>query len=71
MMTYAILHTYIIHENEILYLKLHKTVIMIKQIVINGKCDSYKWYRTNINASYVINNYMFSHIYNFNQVPPN
>ena len=49
-MTYAILHTYIIHENEILYVMLHKKVITIKQTVINGKCDSYKYYHKNINV---------------------
>ena len=53
-MTYTTSRTCIINENEILYLMLHKTVITIKQTVINYECDSYKVDQKNINASYAI-----------------
>ena len=48
-----------------------KTVIIVKQIVINGICDSYKWYHKNINTSYVIINDMFSRTCNLIQVQDN
>ena len=47
---------------------LHTTVITVKQTVINGVCDNYKWYHTQINANCMINFNMYSHTWNLNPV---
>ena len=52
----AVSCAYIWTENKILYSIIYTaTAIMIEQTVINGVCDSYKWYYKNINARNVIN----------------
>ena len=33
---------------------LHTIAVVVKQTVINGICDSYKWYHKNINAKFLI-----------------
>ena len=64
-MMYAVSRTYISNENEIIYLILHP-VITVKQTVINGICDSYKWYHTNIN----IKHNKLQHVFKYMELEP-
>ena len=48
-MMYEVSRKYIINENKILYLMLCTIVITIDQTVINGKYDSYKYYKNILN----------------------
>ena len=59
-------NNYLYHENEILYLMIHTAGITVKQTVINGISNSYKWCHIYINASCVINPYVYAHTQNLN-----